>query len=483
MDRRRDEGRPLFFLIFFPHRVGEGNQAMDFFFNPKTVAVVGASATPGKISNVIIRSLKDSGFAGTVYPVNPKHDSVEGLRCYPSLAEVDSEIDVCVFAVPAQLVPGIIEGSGGKVRGAIIISGGFKETGEEGRGLEGELHELVKKEGVRIIGPNCMGIYDTVSRLDTFFIPPDRMKRPGPGGLSIISQSGSFAVTAIDELAAEGIGVARVVSYGNMIDVNESDCLEFLSGDDSTRAVAIYMESVSDGRRFVEAASRCSKAKPVTAIKVGKTPEAAAAARSHTGAMAGHYEVYRAALRKAGVLELDGYEDFISACKVFGSAPATKGERGGRRVMIITDGGGMGVGIADRCSALGLEVPPLSDEVKEDIRWAFPPYCSMANPMDLTGSATDELFGRALESTMTGDYYDIAIVAALWGPPALTDDLAGVLAQRARIIDKPVLLCSPGGEFTRSKFALFRASGLPVFPSPDEAARAAALIWRRRELS
>src|SRR3990170_812284 len=204
---------------------------MDFFFNPRTVAVIGASPTPGKISFVILESLKNSGFAGRVYPVNPRYGSIAGLECYPSLNAIEGPVDIAVFAVPAEAVPGAVSGAGGKLRGAIIISGGFGETGESGRALEREIKEAVRREGVRVIGPNCMGIFDTVSRLDTFFIPSYRMKRPGPGALSIISQSGSFAVTALDELAAEGIGVARVISYGNMIDVNEADCLDFLADD------------------------------------------------------------------------------------------------------------------------------------------------------------------------------------------------------------------------------------------------------------
>lgn len=451
---------------------------ISFFFKPESVAVVGASPEPGKISNIILGNLAGAGFGKRLVPVNPGQASVMGLECLPSLEESPEVIDIAVFAIPAGLVPGALKRAEGKVRGAVIVSGGFGEAGERGKLLEKEVLDTARKAGVRVIGPNCLGIYDAVSKVDTFFIPVDRAGRPGRGGLSILSQSGSFAAVAMDELAAEGIGVARIVSYGNAVDVNESDCLEFLASDPETSAVVIYMESVADGRRFVEAASRCSSEKPVMAVKVGKFGAGAAAARSHTGAIAGRYEIYRAAFRKAGVTELDGYEEFQAACKAFG----LQGRAGGKRVMIITDGGGMGVGIADACHALGLEAAPLPDDLEKELRAVFPPYFSISNPLDLTGSATDESFAMSVQKTMSGGHYDIAIVAALWGPPALTDSLPGMLAQKPGFSEKPIIVCTPGGEYSRSRLRLFREAGLPVFTTPEGAVRAAAVLagGRRR---
>ncbi len=451
---------------------------LDFFFNPKTVALVGASATQGKISSVLLTSLKNSRFAGKIYPVNPVHKKIGGLKCYPSLKSIKKTVDLAIFAVPAKTVPGILKASEGMVRGAIVISGGFGEVGAQGRALEKELTECVTKGGVRIIGPNCLGIYDTVSGLDTFFVPAERVQRPGPGGLAIISQSGSFAVTVMDELAAEGIGVSRVISYGNKIDINESDCLEFLARDDATKAVAVYIESVEEGRRFVEAAAKCTARKPVAAIKVGRTAAAARAALSHTGAIAGRYEIYRAAFKKAGVIELPGYEDFLCACKVL----AAERFSGGRRVIIITDGGGIGIGIADACMEAGLDVAPIEKAVREELQEVLPPFCSISNPIDLTGSATDALFGEAIEKTLSGDRYDIAIVASLWGPPALTDALPMLVAEKKRGLKKPVLICTPGGEYTRSRTELFRKQGLNVFSTPEGAAKAAALLMKRKKI-
>ncbi|MBI5588731.1 MAG: CoA-binding protein [Deltaproteobacteria bacterium] len=449
-----------------------GNKNLDFLFRPASIAVVGASAVPGKISSIILESLKNSGYGGKVFLVNPGYESIGKERCYPSIASIGEEVDLALYAIPAAGVAESLREAAGRVKGAVIIGGGFGEAGEQGRAFEKEIKDIVRKEGVRVVGPNCMGVYDTVSRLDTFFVPAERVKRPSRGGLSIISQSGSFAVTVMDELAAEGIGVARVVSYGNRVDVNESDCLDFLAADEHTKAVAVYMESVDEGRRFVESASRCSAVKPVMAVKVGRHDAGVLAARSHTGAIAGRYEIYRAAFRKAGVIELEGYEDFMDACKAYGTQEAS----GGNRVMIITDGGGMGVSIADACSKTGLEVPPLSADLADDLRSVFPPYFSVSNPMDLTGSATDALYAEALEKTMGGEGYDMAIVAALWGPPGLSDGLPALIAEKAGLYGKPVIICSPGGEFSREKTRLFRAGNLPVFSTPESAARAASAL-------
>jgi len=449
---------------------------LDCFFNPQSVALVGASLNPEKLSSVIFKSLT-TRFSGTLYPVNPAHEELGGLRCYPSLSAIKEDVDLAVFALAAEHVPELIREGAGTFSGAIVVSGGFREAGPHGERLEETLREYARSEGIRIIGPNCLGIYDALTGLDTFFIPPDRMERPPAGGLSILSQSGSFALTVMDELAAEGIGVARVVSYGNKADVNESDCLDYLAADEATKAVVLYIESVEEGVRFVNAASRCALNKPVAALKVGRTAAAAAAARSHTGALAGKYEIYSAAFKKAGVIELNGYEDFLLACRVLGE---NKEKSIGRRVMIITDGGGMGVSIADSCVALGLEVAPLGETVIKELTHILPPVCSISNPMDLTGSVIDRDFGAALAKTLAGDNYDIAIVAALWGPPGLTDNLPALIADKKRELKKPVIICTPGGTYTRSRGRLFRSLGLPVFFTPESAARAVSFIAEER---
>lgn len=447
------------------------------FFNPSSIALVGASPSAGKISGVILENLVNS-FKGAIYPVNPRYSEVMGLKCYPSIDAIGAPVDLAVYALGAESIPEAILNTGGAARGGVVVSGGFAEAGPKGALLEKALKEAARSTGMRVIGPNCLGIYDAVTGLDTFFVPRERVRRPGRGTLSIISQSGSFAATAVDELATDGIGVARVVSYGNKSDVDEADCLDFLAEDPETKAVAIYVESIDNGRRFVEAAARCSAIKPVMAVKVGKSASGVSAARSHTGAIAGSYEIYRAAFKKAGIIELNGYEDFLVACKAFGLTSVAAGPR----VMIITDGGGMGVSIADECVDAGLEVPPLPEEVTDELTESFPPYFTVGNPFDLTGSATDESFALALNKTMSGDFYDIVIVAALWGPPALTDNLPGMLAQKPGFTEKPIIVCTPGGSYSRERIRLFHEAGLPAFSTPEAAVAAASVLsrWRKR---
>ena len=446
-------------------------QDISFFFNPKSIAVIGASPIPGKLSYVILENLKKGGFLGAIYPVNPKYSSINNLRCYKSITETNDNIDIAVIVLPAPVVAESLKSAGKKVKGAIIVSGGFKEIGDEGVRLEEEIKKIAEKNGIRIMGPNCMGIYDTISRVDTFLITSDRIGRPNKGGISIISQSGSFAGTIMDELAYEGIGVARVISYGNRVDVGETDCLEFLAGDGATKIIALYIESVDDGRRFVDAASRCTRKKPVIAVKVGKRGAGVYAARSHTGAMAGRHEIYSAAFKKAGIIEVAGYEGLKDACRVLNVYKLSKG----KRVLIITDGGGIGVSISDACENSGLEVTGLSDDVRKSLTSKLPHFCAVGNPIDLTGSVTDEYYITALKEGLK-DKFDIVIAAVLWGPPQLTERLVDKLIGFKTKHNIPIVICSPGGKFTKKINSIFEGKGIPVFSTPESAVRAATIL-------
>ena len=447
---------------------------ISFFFNPKSIAIVGASPTTGKLSSVILESLKIIGFSGSIYPVNPKYTSINDLKCYKSVTEINNDIDIAVISLPAIPALESIKEIAGKVKGAIIVSAGFKEIGENGKKLEGEIKEIVKKTGIRVMGPNCMGIYDTISKVDTFFVPKERVGRPKRGGISIISQSGSFAATIMDELTAESIGVSRVISYGNGADVDETDCLEYLKDDEATNTVALYIESINDGRKFVEAASRCTRKKPVIAVKVGRRDAGVHAARSHTGAMTGRYEIYSAAFKKAGIIEVNGYEEFKDACRVLNVYSLAKA----KRVLIITDGGGIGVRIADACDNSGLEVTGLSEEIKKNLSSKLLPFCAVGNPIDLTGSVTDEYYITALEEGLK-DGFDIAIVTVLWGPPLLTERLVDKLKEFKAKQNIPIVICSPGGKFTKKMNSIFEGKGMPVFSTPESAVRAASILCKR----
>jgi acetyl-CoA synthetase (ADP-forming) len=443
---------------------------ISFFFSPKSIAVVGASPTTGKPSHVILENLKKIGYPGATYLVNPKYASIDGSKCYRSLNEIQDDIDVALFVLPAPTVIEIMERTE-NVKGAIIVSAGFKETGYAGTKLEEELKEIGERKGIRIIGPNCLGIYDAVSRIDTFFTPEERVRRPKRGGLSVLTQSGSFAELIMDEMASKNIGVARIVSYGNRVDVGETDCLNFLMDDEATKVVVIYMESVDDGRRFVEVASRCTKKKPVVVVKVGKREAGVHAARSHTGAISGRYEIYKAAFKKAGIVEVDGFEGLKDACKVLNTYELVDG----RKVLIVTDGGGVGVSMADACENLGLEVRELTEETRKLLSSKLLGFSATGNPIDLTGSVTDEDYVVALEEGLR-DVFDIVIVTVLWGAPEITEKLVDKLKEVRDSCNKPILICSPSCDLTRRMAKRFEKNGMPVFFTPESAARAAAVL-------
>jgi acetyl-CoA synthetase (ADP-forming) len=448
---------------------------ISFFFSPKSIAIVGASPRRGKPSHVIVESLKRIGYPGVTYLVNPNYEYIDGSRCYRSLGEIQDDIDVAIFVLPASTVMEIMERTD-NVKGAIIVSAGFKETGYAGTKLEKELKEIGERKGIRIIGPNCMGIYDTVSQIDTFFTPQERVRRPKRGALSILTQSGSFAELIMDEMASKDIGVARIVSYGNRVDVGETDCLNFLADDEATKVVVIYMESVDDGRRFVEVASRCTKKKPVVVVKVGKREAGIHAARSHTGAISGRYEIYKAAFKKAGIIEVDGYEGLKDACKVLNTYELVDG----KKVLIVTNGGGVGVSMADACEELGLDVRELTEETRKRLSAKLLGFSATGNPIDLTGSVTDEDYVTAITEGLR-DAFDVVIVTVLWGAPEITEKLADKLKEVRDNGNKPILICSPSCDFTRRMAKRFEKNGMPVFFTPESAARAAAVLagrWR-----
>ncbi|MGC9443979.1 MAG: acetate--CoA ligase family protein [Candidatus Methanospirareceae archaeon] len=446
---------------------------ISFFFNPQSIAIVGASPTPGKPSHVIMENLHRMRYPGTVYLVNPNYASINGVRCYRSLSEIETVIDVAIFALPASLVMKVMERAD-NITGAIIVSAGFKETGTAGTKLEDELRALGARKGIRIIGPNCMGIYDAVSRIDTFFTPVERVGRPMKGGISILTQSGSFAELIMVELASQEIGVARIVSYGNRVDVGESDCLEFLTNDAATSVVAIYMESVDDGKRFVEVAARCTRKKPVVVVKVGKREAGMHAARSHTGAISGRYEIYKAAFKKAGVIEVNGYEGLKDAITVLNAYELVAG----KRVLIVTDGGGVGVSIADACEDQGLEVSELSEETRKRLSAHLIGFSATGNPVDLTGSAIDADYVNALDEGLK-EQFDLAIVTVLWGAPEITENLIEALEAARDRHNVPFLICTPNSTFAQRMAARFEERGMPVFFTPESAARAAAVLAGR----
>jgi len=434
---------------------------VDYFFYPSSVAVFG-SFKEGAIAYEILRNIVEGGFEGRIILVNPKGGTVEVAgKTFEIDKKLYEPVDTAIIAIPAKFVPSLIEEIGPLIKGAVVISAGFSEVGNGE--LERELIEKARKHGVRIIGPNCAGIFGVHGKFFGSF-----EVRVRPGGLALISQSGAFGGAALAMGNDEGIGFSAFVSYGNAADLNESDFLEYFADDENTKAIALYIEGVKDGRRFLEALRYASERKPVIVLKAGKSASGAKAAASHTGSLAGSYEIYRAAFKQAGVIEVEEMEELFDAAKAFEMYP-----RAGKRVAVITNSGGPGVLATDKLERLGLEIAKLSDETVEKLRSFLPPQCSTRNPIDLIADADYERYKKTIETVCKDENVDSILVICV--PPIF---IPGEEIARAVIeadCDKPVIVNFMAGELVRDGVELLERHGVKNFPTPERAAR--ALKW------
>ncbi len=443
------------------------------FFNPKTVAVVGASARKTSVGGVIFRNFLKPAFKGVAYPINPRATDILGIPSYERVSSVPEPVDLTVIAVPAGIVPNIMTDCEEKgVKAVIIISGGFKETGAEGAYLEQQVVEIAKRSGIRVIGPNCVGVYDTNTGIDTTFLPASRMGRPGKGYISFISQSGAFAAAILDMNAQSGLGVSRVISFGNKADVNEIDLIEYLGKDSETRVIVQYLEglSPSTGRMYIQTAKKVTHHKPIIVVKSGRSKRGSVAAASHTGALAGDARLYDFAFHQAGILSARDFEDGFEMAKALVSQPPAEGNR----VLIVTDAGGAGVMTVDACEALGLAIPEPPEKEKRILREAFPGYCSVHNPIDLTGDTDAERYQIAFDTLLGTPHYDAAIAIVMMQVPLLDLDIVDRLVTIVRKYKKPLVALTAGGRFTMKGARLLEEAGIPALPTP---ARAAKALW------
>lgn len=448
---------------------------LEVFFNPSSVAIVGATPKEGKVGRVLVENFK-KWFRGKIYPINPHYTEILGLRAYGSIGEVPGPVDLVVIATPAPTVPGVLKEAGEKgVRGAIIISGGFRETGTpEGERLEEEVKQISRSYGIRVIGPNCIGVLDRWSGVDTFFLPEEKMKRPPKGHISIISQSGAFASALLDWMAYHGYGMSKAISFGNKIDVDEIELLEYLAKDETTKVIFVYLEGVKEGKGklFVKVAKEVSAIKPVVVYKAGKTARGGVAAASHTAALAGNYEVYRSAFRQSQVLEAVSFDEIMDLAKVLSTQPPMKG----RRVFVVTDAGGIGVMLTDALVSHGLEVPETPSDLREALRSMLPRHCVVGNPIDLTGDADDERFIKVIELLLKRDDVDAIVVVALPQIPGLRGTLFNYLLE-AKGRGKPILAVIIGSEVAAKYRRLLEEGGVPVFESPERLAKALSALY------
>jgi acetyltransferase len=437
------------------------------------VAVIGASRDPSKIGSRILRNILSSGFRGAVYPVNPNASEVLGLRCYASVLDVPGPVDLAVVAVPAKLVPQVVEECGRKGVGAVaVISSGFKEVGNEE--LERRVVETARKHGLRILGPNIVGVWDTRTPINYSFIDAN----PLPGSIAFVSQSGALMTSLLWWTRERGIGFSCLVSIGNRADVGEADLLALLREDPETRVVAIYMEGLGEGegRRFLEEASKTAAVKPVIVLKAGRSEAAAEAIRSHTGSLAGSDEVYEAALKQARALRAPGLRELFNWALALALSP----EPGEGTAVILTHGGGAGVIAADALNGMGVPLAPLPQDLQERLRKFMPPFGSARNPVDLTGMMTAESLRGALVEVLRDPRVGAVLVWAGQGAIPTPEELgeAVLSAVREAGLAKPLVVSITGGEECRGVLRKLIQAGVPAYESPEDAASALAAVYR-----
>ncbi|HUY47774.1 MAG TPA: GNAT family N-acetyltransferase [Streptosporangiaceae bacterium] len=454
--------------------------ALGPFLRPASIAVVGASGDPGSIGGLLLANLLDSGFAGPVYPVNPRHQVIRGVRCYPDLRSCPAVPDLVLVAVPAALVAGIVGDAGGVgSRAVCVISAGFAEVGGEGRALQEDLLRRARAAGVRLVGPNCMGLLNggPEPRFNATFSPVF----PPPGRLAFVSQSGGLGLAALALLAGPSLGVGGFASLGNTADLGPNDLLLYWDQDPGTDLVLAYLESVPDPRRFARIARRVSRHKPVVVVKAGRTVAGRRAASSHTAALAAGEAAVDALFRQAGVIRAGTLEEMFDVAAVVSVQPAPAG----RRVAVLTNGGGPGILVADACEAAGLLVPVLSEGTQAALRAGLPPQAAAGNPVDMTAGATAGQYGRCLR--LLGAAEEVEAVIVVFIPPFLTraSDVAREVAAAAgdlRLAGKPVVAVfmtsgPPPGSLAEA--------GVPAFTYPERAAAALGHVagwaeWRAR---
>ena len=432
---------------------------MKNFFQPSSVAVIGASKKSGKVGNVILKVLLDK-YKGKIYPINNKEKTILKQKSYPSVLKVKGKIDLAVIAVPAKFVIPVVEQCGQKgIKNVVIVSSGFKEIGNNK--LEEELKDTLTKYKIKCVGPNCLGVFDAHSKLDTLFLPENKLKRPKAGDIAFISQSGALASALLDLTASQDYGFSKFISYGNAVNLDESDYLEFLSKDKQTKVICLYIEGIKDGKKFLRTCKKITK--PIIVIKGGKTKKSSEATLSHTGSLAGSYEIYKGAFKQANLIQADSLEQMFHIAKLIELCNKPKG----KRIQIITNGGGYGIVTADAVQE-SLQLASLSTKSKAILTKSLPDLCTVSNPIDLVGDADDARYKLAINTCLKDKNNDLLLVILLPQTPLLTKDIVNSFPTNSK---KPVVVISTGANTTKLKEQLYKKR-IPVFDFPVEAVKA-----------
>ncbi len=443
--------------------------SLDALFRPRSVAVVGASRRRGTISGEIFHNLLAHGFAGPVYPVNPTSEVVQSVRAYPTVGECPGPVDLAVIVVPKDKVLAAVDDCGRKgVRGLVVITAGFAEVGAAGRALQAELLARARRYGMRLVGPNCLGLLNTDPRwsLDASFAPV----WPPAGEVAFSSQSGALGLAILDHARNLGLGISQFVSVGNKADVSGNDLLEYWEADPQTRVILLYLESLGNPRRFMQIARRVARKKPILVVKSGRTEAGARAASSHTGSLAGLDVAVDALFGQAGVVRTDTIEELFDLALLLANQPVPRGSRVG----ILTNAGGPGIMASDACDSRGLLLPSLSPATEAALREFLPEEASTKNPVDMIASASAESYEKALRLLLADSNLDAALV--LFVPPIVTEaqGVAEAILRGAAGATKPVVTCFLGTHGIPEALSSLRLGKIPSYSFPEAAAIALA---------
>jgi acetyltransferase len=445
------------------------------FFNPKGIAVVGVSQNPRKLGFGLAQNLIRSQYPGEIHFVNPKGGTFFERPISKSIQAIPDPVDLAVFLIPAPFIAdGLRDCAKRGIKAAIIASGGFRETGEEGEKLEIECLQIAQENNIRLIGPNCIGLLDTHFPLDTTFLPPPG---PTPGDVAFISQSGAICAAVIDWARGQGFGLSRLVSLGNQADISETDVLEPVAEDPHTKVITLYLEGISDGQRFVEAARKVSQKKPIIALKVGRYESSQQAVASHTGALAGSECAYDAAFERAGVFRAETSEELFDWARALAWCPPSPGTE----VAVLTNAGGPAVTAVDAIESVGLNLAQLSDVSQRELEEILPPAASVRNPVDMLAAASPEQYANSLKILLEDPNVHSCLVILPPPPMHSARSVARALIPMINISKKPVVVALMGERMIQEAVEYFRAARVPEYRFPERAASALAILAERAE--
>jgi acetyltransferase len=440
---------------------------LDKIFNPQNVVIIGASDVEGSVGYAIVKNFTQMGYPGKVYFVNIRKPEILGVKTYPTVDQIPEPIDLAIIATPAKTVPDIIEECGkAQVKGVIIVSAGFKETGPEGKALEEKILVASKKYGIRVIGPNCIGIIRPRSNLNATFLD----KMPKPGNVAFLSQSGALGSAILDWALHENIGFSNFVSVGSMLDVDFGDLIDYFGSDPKTRSILMYIEGITEARKFMSAARHFARTKPIIVVKSGKFSESAKAAASHTGSLSGEDAIYDAAFKRAGVVRVNEIADLFNAAEVLGTQPLPKGPR----LAIITNAGGPGVMATDSLIAQGGKLAKLSQKTLDSLNAVLPTFWSHGNPVDVLGDARSERYKAAVEACLIDENIDGILIVFTQQAVSESVEIAKNIVELVRsksYQDKTILTSFMGYGAVQEANSILNANNIPTYTTPEQAIR------------